>query len=538
MTYKFKILFTIFLLHFSSKIFAISPPSATLDQKKLENYAQQQARTVANRVVSSFGAQENYKYNFIKGLKQGYASAKIFSPVSSNYNQGYIAGKIEGKSKGQKIGRDYAYKEANTRAQESAISRHKLAISTGFVDYNVRIPSNVFVASRIANEVFDLEKHLQEKVRLIDSDLRVELKKNTFGKDFVVDFQFDNNFSLSRWISLDGKYKYVDSYFADDHAFNEWKGNGLGGSYDYHLYKKMTNSEKIAFEQHFKKIYRNVINEKLENRIQKTNNAALLRGIFWGTKIGNDEAYLNGFKTGLETKIEKHASKSFNQLFPDYFNSFFMHWMHYFDSNLAFDIEAQLIPSQKQAGLFSISGKIINYSGAIDINLPLNLTSTVLNQTQPLRIAGIYPHSIEKFELEDILQIKDKILPNKNYEVILKIGSQKKALLLNINFTYLLEQFSSFDESNSQNILKTSILNTIKSEWDNNHSTFDEDIYQASISNLNRSYLGQLILFTQNNNCPQLNYLYHEISKLNRSGSWLHFNKNKSFLNLLEKLKI
>lgn len=508
----------------------------SIEKQKIENYADQQARTVANRIVNSFGGQENYKFNFVKGLKQGYTTAKVFTLVNNSYSQGVLAGEAEGKSKGKKIGQDHAFKEANQRAKQIAVSRHRQAITQGFIDYSIQIPQNVFVASKIADDVFNLEKNYQERIKLIDSDLRVELKKNTFGKDFVVNFQFDENFSITRWLAMDGKYKYVDSYFADEHALNEWKRNGLGGKYDYALYQKMNLTERSAFENHFKSIYRNVINEKLDKKIQEPNNDAFQRGVVWGNKIGNDESYLNGFKNGLEKKLEKYAFKKFNELFPGYFSTYFMHWMQYFNSNLAFDIEANLIPSSQQAGYFTLTGKIINYSGVEDFNLPLTLTSRVLDQTQLVQVPAIKPHSVEHFAFEDILHIKDDMLADKNYEVVVEIANQKQTVWIHVNFNYLLEQYISINDANSQQILKLSILETIKNEWNNNHGTFDEDIYQASLNNLNKSYLGQLVLFNQNNSQSKLTGLYRDIIKLNRSGSWLHFNKNKSFISLLEKL--
>ena len=72
-------------------------------------------------------------------------------------------------------------------------------------------------------------------------------------------------------------------------------------------------------------------------------------------------------------------------------------------------------------------------------------------------------------------------------------------------------------------------------EWEKNHSVFQGDIYAKSLSDRSSSNLGKMLSFSESSNYNReiLRPLLRKIKQANRSGSWLHWNKNASFNKLL-----
>jgi hypothetical protein len=506
-----------------------------MDRRKLEKYADQQARTVANRIVKSYGSQENYKYNFVKGLNSGYISSKIFNKSSTLYSSGFQDGVNKGISDGERMGRDAAYKESRNTAKQVARDRHKAAVHKGgYVDYSAPRINTAFDAHKITNQIYDIERNLNDKIRIIDSDLIVELKSQRFGSDYQIHFIYDDRFSISNWIKYNGKYNYVESYFSDEHAFNEWKRNGFGGPYDFHLYEKMSSYEKRSFESEFKRVYKNVINEKLEAAIKEDNSVAYTRGIFWGAKLGNEESYLNGYKSGIENSLLEHAYRAFNDAYSACFEQDFYEAMREIDEKVVLDLHAEVRPSPKEAGSFDVVLYVENYGGASSFESIVSMTSSAFRQKNISKIPSITDKSSNTYTFQDVLVINNDILADKSYTIEFEIEDQKIQVTMNLGFPYFLSQWPMAKDSQTKLIIKESILKSILKEWDENHGTFAEDIYAQSLPS--RSFLGILVDQALTND-PSLRTLHKDIHNLDRSGSWIHFNKNSSFMKILNKIE-
>jgi len=84
----------------------------TISPKKIRDYADQQARTVANRISNTYGKLENWRYNFSEGFWAGFAGFNVGSSTSD-----YESGRAEGVSWGQQNGSEAGESEGRQQGR-------------------------------------------------------------------------------------------------------------------------------------------------------------------------------------------------------------------------------------------------------------------------------------------------------------------------------------------------------------------------------------------------------------------------------------
>ncbi len=111
------------------------PERDPIPDSKIKDYADQQARTVANRIALTYGKRENFRFNFVNGLWNGYNLYRVFENRNQNGWGVYQEGLEFGKSKGYQTGKSAGISDAQTIGQSKganeAHSRFVQAVNTG-----------------------------------------------------------------------------------------------------------------------------------------------------------------------------------------------------------------------------------------------------------------------------------------------------------------------------------------------------------------------------------------------------------------------
>lgn len=517
---------------------APSQNAQRMDIQKIQNYADQQARTVANRVIDTYGRQEQYNSQFVKGFHTGYTANRIFQLSNSSYKAGFSDGKAEGKKRAQSKAADLARAKADKDALDDAKARHIHAIyQNGYVDDTLLVPSPTFDTNHFS-QGFDFQSRFRDKLNALGGDFTIDFKGLRFGDEFFsVNYSLRPRFNLFDIISYNGKYGLLDSYFKDDHALREWLNSGLGGRYDHNLYHKMQSLDKIAFNSAFKVAYNRVISDKLEKKIQESYPEAFAKGTLWGHRAAKEESRLKGYEEGFYESLKKFGESYFKDYYIKHYKEGFQRWLIHFETRSKIDIALRVIPSKSSLG-FDIVGKIMNYGGVSYHKPRFTAYSEVLSQNELIVLDTIADHSEIEVLLENFLSLKDDIRPSHSYELHLEIGREKFTINFTFDFQEMLDQFVSMEDGAQKILMRDSIVGSIIDEWHNNNGTFQEDIYKSSMEkNMNRSRLGVLVEYARLKGSKDLLKLHDLIANEDRSGSWIHWNKNGSFKNLLSQLK-
>ena len=108
-------------------------PGPSVSNNKIKEYADQQARTVANRIAKTYGERENFRHNFVVGLWNGYNDYRAYDNNRrfgyGNYQEGYRKGNREGEKNGERAGASDASRLGQDAGANDARSRFVVAIN-------------------------------------------------------------------------------------------------------------------------------------------------------------------------------------------------------------------------------------------------------------------------------------------------------------------------------------------------------------------------------------------------------------------------
>ena len=517
----------------------------SLPSHKIINYADQQARTVANNIIASFGNQEKYKANFVRGLNAGYGRNWnswldiALDLVDSSFTNGHQAGVQKAQSEGYEVGYQAAKEDARTSADQEVYRRHKqAAVNSVPVSQAMAVPFHAFSSSRLSSKVIDVSTELRNKIDAYQTELIPVLKRVHYNFDGLsYTFQLESDFSLYNWLTLNGSYSFFESYFAGGNALDEWKQNRLMGRYDHKLYNKMSFFEQQQFERKFIEVYSQVINTKLANKIAEYDATMYELGVSYGRKIYREEAYLRGLEQGFKETISLVAQRIYNDTFPSAYVNRFNNQMDYYQNNPVLEFSALLSDHQGTPGLVTIQGQVLNIGAQAAFGKEVHLRSDHFISETPYYIDNIPGHGGASFKFQTELTLKKPITADTDYNTKITMGLHSVDAKVSFSFKDLAKLWCDCSFSSVKESLRTSMIKTITNEWYQNCGVFQTDIYNASLNgDPSSSYLGQLVTMKQDG-YTEVTSLYSDLATCGRWMARLHFNKNASYHKLLNHLK-
>lgn len=515
----------------------------SISDEKIKNYADQQARTVANNIAATYGRQEQYKNSFVKGLHAGSAGRRNASNDSS-YSKGYQEGLHKAKAEGNEAGIQAAREDARNQAEQNVRKQYEQAVYNKSFDPHavVTVPAHLFSASRVSAKVLDISARMKTTIDGYQKNLIPVFSKIHFdvdGSEFI--FQIGDHFSLYSWLDLRGSYPFVERYFNGDFAFDEWRNNRLAGRYDYNIFNKLDHVQQHHFTRVFKSVFNQVIADKIEKKKSKDNQESFDLGYEYGQKIAAKKAYFQGLEDGYSQNLGKTASDSYNREFPSAYLKAFRKKSDFYVSHsvLKFNFAVSMLHDQSgNAGYLAIQGKVTNIGGKPAYNQKILISSEYFRaEDNSFFIDFVDAYNNKTLSFTTPIRISKKIIANQIYPVALIAPDQTHMISISFSFADLVNLYVRAEEPGVRKSLRESIVATIMEEWDQNSGIFQTDIYKMSLSGSRKSsYLGQLVSYKETR-YPELSELHYELSNHRRFMASLKWNKDKHYHALVDLLR-
>lgn len=535
--------------HWERTVTALNDDDAAMPDEKLRNYADQQARSVANRVADTFGMRENWKYNFSTGFWQGYSDYKLFGEGAFgrvNYNRGLTEGKSQGGQDGYSKGERQAREKAESLVGSDVRSRFVSIVDANREpDLRVRLPEHSYSG---ADGTVD-SSFVDNKLHEVDSAFQKELATMRWtSENFELRYNEDSDtWTIRNVFSRQGKYEFNRKWFWGDYAYGEWKNNRLGGSYDYNLWKKMDANEKDRFERRFKKTYENVIDEKFWQKRTQANPIAQARGYFYGQTIGAQEAYQEGWNKGYQTSYRSASIRGFDNIFESTYRDMFEKGASRYLSGPVVEIQDAVLTNDVGATFFQ-PGDTVGVSITKAVNLgrqPARLHATLQgNEIQPLAAAEeetmVLPASSSNpkaLVYRTLAKIPNDAKSDTTYYTTLKVGDASTTLSFKIGWLETLQTFAGLDAGKDPTAYEKTrhyILSTLTQEWLACIGQ-SQNWYRLGSSKLNKlvTYYESLDSRKKEN----FRSMAAEIYKIQEQGGGWHHWQRKSFKKTADSLK-
>lgn len=447
-----------------------TPTQRTYSRYEIEQYANQQARTVANRVANTYGKAENWKYNFVLGF---FDAVDRVGRVGAN-SRGYSDGEEKGEIDGLNYGMSYANNVASDLSSKEVDSRFTKAVGTGKIPsneisyftpaYNGSAPGAISLPA-IDAEIAELQERLYRIINgyaFSDNGFSVILDRDFFRLDALY-----NNSSRS--------YRFVDSWFRAEYAYEEWRNNRLGGGYDYNIFRDLDYSDREYFISSFKRIYDNVIDEKFYRVKTEYNGIARNHGYETGREYVLLVNYKAAYEMGYTSSYVPNTKVGFNRTFFGSYEKQFMTTFAYYKSNPVIKLGRTVTLSEENNnGIFELGEKlsitlseVVNVGGVSGKSLSVTLTGasvTTLSTMETLSVPALSKIGPKQFK--DLASIKTDIAVDQTHSLKANIGQAAFDLSFSLSWGQLLSVYGA-EQASSQNynVMQAYILRLIQSEF-------------------------------------------------------------------------
>ena len=533
------------VLHLSSfALFAkANTASPNISRGAIKAYADEQARVAVAETLAIHGSKETFKANFIRGLHQGYGRKwdswldLVLNLADPSYIGGYAEGKIQAQSKAYEVGKNAAAEDAKKQAHEEVRRRHYLAATVNKpVSLSYSLPELGHKSFRNFSLV-NVSDALREKINTYQLELSDILIDRSIQLG-INPFKFDEESGLSLYdcFTLDGKYHFSHSKFDPGVALQEWKSKHQNPAYDHELYEILSHTEQKQFGDHFQQSYTEQIKFEIAKKITEYDATMFDIGVNYGKKVYQYESYLRGKEQGFQDHMEEQCKKVYNTHFALVHSHEFGKQMDFFRSHPILEISATVKTNHDDMEKVTIQGQVINLGGMDAIDKQINLESSYFLMENHF-IEHIPAHGAYRFSLDADLNLQTAVIAGKKYKINLEIDTTIKEMIISFSFSDLAKIWHESANYDVIAALRKSIIESIKSEWNDNCSTFQTDIYQESLEDLNKSYLGQLVKMREQES-HEFSTFYSDLYNARPwMSSYLHFNKSRNYHLLLSRLR-
>ena len=450
------------------------PEEYRMPRDQLVRYADQQARTVANRVVATYGALENWKYNFTMGYWEGadeyHRSGAGSSQASigaahggpAGARDGYQAGVSSGSGSGKSSG------EANARERFRAILNTGNAPDTAIGSIAVPIFGGVS-AGAACNTAGEYGTTLENR---LSSELRVI----RFGNDEYGYLVYDATvysltFSeINTWGA--GKYEFADSWFRTDYAWNEWFNNDLGGRYDKTNYRKLAYDQQQDFQSVFKSVYDSVIDEKFFRKKTDFNAGARSRGQYYGMELAKKQAYDSGCNAAYAATYVPASIRGFADSYAGGYRSGFASTVQYYNTHPVISIDGIKLVDGNENGVYELGeslgvqvGSYSNLGRVAAKGLVVSLSGDGVVSTPSSETVTLDPSTSKTINrnVMNLARIREDVIADQAHTVNASVGSTQQALNYTVSWAGTIEALVNLDPAGAAS-LKNFVIRNIEAE--------------------------------------------------------------------------
>lgn len=470
------------------------PPEYQMDYGKLTDYAVQQARTVANRVAKTYGALENWKYNFAMGYWDGVSSYAnsyearverdngLMVGRSRGGDPGYDAGKRAGAGDGNQNGRNIA------RARFLAIVNSPNApdVSAESVDPAVKsAPRSYDGVAAPKNACDGVTSRQAELERQLSTEMRViRFGDDDYGYLTYEEASYSITFrELNRWGS--GKYEFIDSWFRNSYAWKEWIENDLGGRYDKVNYRKLNQTQANQFRREFENEYDRSIKEKYYNEKTRPNAVARIRGQWFGEQVTRKQVFDAGCNTGYAETYTPASIRGYGDSYTDGFMSGFKSIVRQYNAGPILTIEGIRLVDGNQNGAFELGeslgievGKVTNIGRVAARNIPVKVSGEGLTSTASSETFSVEPSTSQVInkQIMNLATIRGDVIADKDNAVSVSVGTESQSLSYNVSWKGAIQALLKVDPARATS-LKNFVLKNIQDEYRTTESA-ENNIYK------------------------------------------------------------
>ncbi|MEW6056802.1 MAG: hypothetical protein AB1540_09315 [Bdellovibrionota bacterium] len=531
------------------------PPRRGYSEREIREYANQQARTVANRVVKTYGALENWKYNFVDGFWQGFEAYQLESRYSGSaeYRRGIDEGQRQGETSGYQAGQSAAENQAAVAHQE-AVARFRAVLDRDGVTPDtarVDVPQIMFSGLQApAQNAGSVESILDQ----LNEDLQRELRRLSWSYDaFVLTYDlWEGQWTLRNVYGYggSGKYAFVDGMFRGERAFSEWKSNRLGGRYDYNIYQKMDYSEQSSFQRYFIDIYEDVIREKYygSDEPRRRNHDAYARGLFYGERAGRERALYAGRIAGYASSYTPASVSGFNRTFEAAYVRNFHQTVDRFNSSAVIEVQDARLVDENKNGVYEPGERIglqinrmANLGRQAAHNLPVALESKELLRGAVGTVALEASSTLRSPVLvQGLAQLSADVEADSILSVTARVGSASLALSLKtVSWQQVMETLTQSGSHSGFDSLSQYVLTNLRAEWLDCLQA-GKNWYSKGKPDGTRTRLEQLVEHSKRlsaNQRQNIRALYPQILRIREEGGGVHPFLRRSYKKLAEQLK-
>lgn len=428
-------------------------PTPQIPNSKIREYADQQARTVANRIAKTYGARENFRYNFVLGLWRGYDQYRLYNNNSQygygEYQRGYRQGINEGDLNGAAAGSNDASESGQSSGASDARSRFVRALDDQApLDINLGQVTPPYYSGATVSGGYQ-QPSLNQKINELENDFRIRVC-GPYRYDFD-GYVLGCDWTLADAYRSNGTYSFIDSWFRADYAYSEWRNNGLGGRYDYNIYNQLNADQREIFVRYFKSTYEQVIDEKF-NRIKFQPNYSVQElGFSYGIMLGKEMAHQQGLYDGYRHTFVPSSIRTFNLHYVNEYTSGFNKRVQYHSSRPVLEsfqgqLAGNFIPNGKidliisrivNLGLVDAANENIQVGGA-------SITAQPISQTITIPALTTFKRPVS---LKNVAIINYNVPTNTLQNVGIKIGSLSQTLSFEVSWNKILANFISLNSS-------------------------------------------------------------------------------------------
>lgn len=451
------------------------PTEYRMPYAQLRAYADQQARTVANRVVATYGALEKWKYNFTmgywlgvsefdrSGLAQQTFDRGVADGMASGGSAGYAAGAVQGKSSGSQNG------DAEARERFRAVVNTSKVPDTAIGSVSIPGFGGVSAPANACNTFSGYSSTLE-------GQLAQEMRNVRFGTDEWGYLVYDPSvYSLTfkeiyGWGA--GQYEFTDSYFREDYAWNEWFNNDLGGKYDKTNYRKLGDDQRADFRREFKSVYDNVIDEKFYRKKTERNLEAYLRGQYYGAELSKKKKYDAGCDAGYASAYVPQSVRGFNSAYENGYRSGFGSTVNHYNSNPVVSIDGISLVDGNGNGVYELGetigirvGSYVNLGRVAARGLRVSMDGDGIDPIPSNETVSLEPSTSKTINqrVMNLARIREDVIADRNHDVDASIGSTKQTLSYKVSWAGTIEALVNLDPSQA-GTLKNFVVKNIQAE--------------------------------------------------------------------------
>lgn len=471
-------------------------------------YANQQARTVANRVAETYGKRENWRYNFVRGFWHGLDQIRGSFSQYFEYRQGKEEGAREAETAGYQAGARRA-DEIQGPLAKAEVRKRYLSIVDTHESVDTREPDlledGFSGITGNAPSTHSGDYYVSE----LESSFASELRGLRFSYDgYDLDYSdWGLSWNLRNIYDLSGSssYRWYDDWTSGSFAFDVWRNGRMGGRYDYNPWEKMNSSQRNSYERQFKSVYEDVIGEKYSRVRDRHNSSAYSSGESYGVRVGRKEARDRGYNEGYTGGFREASTRGYRENYQRAYNETFRKEVRYYESRPVIEIESARLTDANQNGILEpgeqigvILQSVVNIGRVDAQGLPVRLLgeSVLAGASQGISIPAS-TRVREATELPTLGQMRSTIQTGVTYRIVLSVSDENK-----YEFSAVLDWgkiLQGFEEEKDLKQLQDFVIENIRKEWLNCVAN-GGNWYKNGLPNGARTKLEELVNFSKQAN--------------------------------------